>query len=203
MIKNVIFDIGGVLMDYRWIDVVMGYGLTREKADEIGRKFLRHKTWHDLDRGVITEEEAIAAYEKEFPEEGDLFRYFFDHKGDLDIPRTEVVERFYKLKKAGYSIYLLSNYSKCLFEAHYKDISFSNLIDGKVISYEDHLMKPEPEIYERLLTKYDLVPEECIFFDDRDDNVEAAKKLRINAYRTLTSEDVVYHIRKLLEMAEN
>lgn len=76
-------------------------------------------------------------------------------------------------------MYLLSNYGKTSFEAaktHGK-LSFLPLVDGAVISYEVQIVKPEPGIYQKLLEKYHLKAEECVFLDDKAENIEAAQRL--------------------------
>ena len=83
------------------------------------------------------------------------------------------------MKEQGYRIYLLSNYSELLFQQHTKNASFLQYIDGKVVSYQVHIGKPDPEIYRCLLEKFQIRPEESIFFDDRKKNIEAAEKLGI------------------------
>ena len=108
----------------------------------------------------------------------------------MHIPRTDVWKKFHELKEKGYHIYLLSNYSSDLFHKHTKGASFLDDIDGMVVSYQVHVKKPEPEIYHCLLEKYGLKAEECIFFDDRAANTEAAEKLGIRSV-TITSKEVL------------
>ncbi|MBQ8038835.1 MAG: HAD-IA family hydrolase, partial [Lachnospiraceae bacterium] len=79
------------------------------------------------------------------------------------------------------------------FDTHTKDADFLNDIDGKVVSYEIHKIKPDPAIYEYLLEKYDLKPEESVFFDDRLENTEAAEKLGIKSY-TITSKEYLLEV---------
>ena len=111
----------------------------------------------------------------------------------MHIPRPDVWERVHALKQKGYRIYLLSNYSKDFFEVHTKGASFMDDIDGKVVSYEIHEMKPDKIIYEHLLGKYDLKPEESVFFDDRPENTETAEELGIKSY-TITSKEYLLSV---------
>ena len=92
------------------------------------------------------------------------------------------------LKEKGYKIYLLSNYSEELFHVHTKGAKFLDVLDGEVVSYQVHALKPDREIYEILLEKYSLKAEECLFFDDRMDNVEGAKKVGIQAIQVTSRE---------------
>lgn len=86
-----------------------------------------------------------------------------------------------KLKEKGFGLYLLSNYSEELFTVHTAGLPFLELVDGGVISYQIHQIKPNPPIYEYLLQKYQLKAEDCLFFDDRPENTEAARKLGMQA----------------------
>ena len=111
----------------------------------------------------------------------------------MPIPRKDVWEKVHALKEKGYKIYLLSNYNKDFFDVHTKGADFLDDIDGKVVSYEIHQIKPEPAIYEYLLEKYELNPQECVFFDDRPENTEAAEKLGIQSY-TITSKEYLLDV---------
>lgn len=94
-------------------------------------------------------------------------------------PRAYAVPLIESLKAAGYRIYLLSNYPIVLFEMHKarQCFPFLDLVDGAIISAYERVVKPEPGIYELLLKRYGLEASECIFLDDREENVDAAKAL--------------------------
>ena len=132
----------------------------------------------------------IKKYELKYPDEAVVIRWFIEHGELMQVKRYDVWDKVHTLKQAGYKIYLLSNYSKDLFEKHTKDAVFLNDIDGMVVSYQIHKIKPDPDIYRYLLQKYSLKAEECIFFDDRNDNTVAAQKLGIQAV-TVESKDVL------------
>ena len=84
------------------------------------------------------------------------------------------------LKDRGYHVYLLSNYPRRLVALHTPRFHFLPYTDGRVVSYECHITKPDERIYQRLSSKYNLIPEECIFLDDRQANLDAAEKLGFN-----------------------
>ena len=117
----------------------------------------------------------------------------------MPLPRKDVREKVHALKEKGYRIYLLSNYNGDFFRAHTKDADFINDIDGKVVSYEIHKIKPDAEIYEYLLEKYDLKAEESVFFDDREENTKAAEKLGITSYTITSKEYLLEVLDKFLE----
>ena len=93
--------------------------------------------------------------------------------------------------KKGYKIYLLSNYSEELFRKHTREASFMDDIDGKVVSYEIHEGKPDEAIYRYLLDTYGLVASESMFFDDRTENVETARRLGIQAHVIQSQEQLL------------
>jgi FMN phosphatase YigB (HAD superfamily) len=97
------------------------------------------------------------------------------------------------MKEKGYRIYLLSNYSEDFFRVHTKDASFMDELDGKVVSYEIHKIKPDAAIYMHLLDKYQLDAKECVFFDDRQENTKAAEELGIRSY-TITSKEYLLSV---------
>lgn len=191
--KNLIFDVGNVLLEYRWNQMLLDYGLSKEEAAVAGPLFFDHPNWKELDLGVLSVEEVICLYEKSLPQYAGLIRWFLSHLELMPIPRKDVWEKVHTLKEKGYKIYLLSNYNKDFFEIHTKGADFLNDIDGKVVSYEIHQIKPEPAIYEYLLEKYQLNPQECVFFDDRPENTQAAEKLGIQSY-TITSKEYLLDV---------
>lgn len=180
MLRNMIFDVGDVLIEYRWKDMLMDHGLSEQDALRVGNEIFNSGLWEEVfDLGLMTPEEVIEEYYKKYPEDGKEIQWFIQHGEQMHVPRPEIWEKVRLLKEQGYKIYLLSNYSELLFRQHTENASFMDCIDGKVVSYQIHKEKPDPEIYRYLLEKYQLVPEECLFLDDRKKNIEAAEKLGI------------------------
>lgn len=193
MIKNLIFDVGNVLIEYRWHQMLLDYGLTKEEAAVAGPLFFEHETWKELDLGNMPVEDVIVLYEKQLPQYAGLIRWFLTHLELMPIPRPDVWEKVHALKEKGYRIYLLSNYNEDFFRVHTQGASFLEDIDGKVVSYEIHKIKPFPEIYQFLLDKYGLKPEESVFFDDRPENTQTAEELGIKTY-TITSKEYLLKV---------
>lgn len=193
VIKNLIFDVGNVLLEYRWYQMLLDFGLTEEEAQTARTLIFENKIWNEFDLGNLAFGEVVDLYCKELMQYEELLRWYFCHLEWMHVARPDVWKRVHALKEKGYRIYLLSNYSKEFFDVHTKDASFMNDIDGKVVSYEIHAMKPDAVIYEHLLSKYDLKPEESVFFDDRPENTEAAEKLGIKSY-TITSKEYLLSV---------
>ena len=198
MIRNLIFDVGSVLIGYRWKEMLTDdFGADPAISEDLGRAIFDDPIWNDFDRGVCDEKEAVDHYCRRFPEHEDLLRRFFDEAERMLVKRETVWDRIAALKEKGYKIYILSNYSEYLFKKHTDGLPFIDLADGAVVSYEIGMLKPEKGIYEHLLEKYGLLPEECIFYDDRSVNVEGAKALGIESYLITSEEDLLEKIGKL------
>lgn len=147
-----------------------------EKRDKIRECIFQSQEWQKLDRGTITEEEALRAFIQKLPEEKSLLEEIFPkYLTDCLSPNEENIHSLYLLKQKGYQLYILSNFHKRLFEKIEKEWEMFSLFDGGVVSCYCHLLKPEREIYKTLLEKYSLQAQESIFIDDVFENVEAAK----------------------------
>ena len=180
MIRNILFDIGNVLASFRWPSLFRDLGFEGEAFDRIAAATVLHPTmWNEFDRSLMADEEIITKCIERAPEYEQEIRLLFS--------KTELLVEEYphsygwikELKERGYQVYLLSNYGKTSFEAAkaHGRLSFLPLVDGAVISYEVQVVKPEPEIYQVLLKKYSLKAEECVFLDDKAENIEAAQLL--------------------------
>ncbi len=175
MIKNIVFDIGGVLIDFNpLIFLTKEYG--EQKGRELTQLIFKDPCWQDLDKGTLSFEEAIEFFSAKRPE------YREDIKRALSIPfiegyfseKTDTVELYRELKRNGYNIYLLSNFSKEGFD-HVRTIyTFLEECHGMVVSAYIKMIKPEPEIYRYLLDTFNLDPDETLFMDDLQVNIQGA-----------------------------
>jgi len=180
MIRNVIFDIGNVLASFRWADLFRDLGFTGIAFDRIAAATVLHPTmWNEFDRSLMTDEEIIAKCIERAPEYEQEIRVLFSKTELLVEEYSHSYSWIKDLKDRGYKVYLLSNYGRTSFKAAktHGRLSFLPLVDGAVISYEVQVVKPEPEIYRALLSKYGLKAEESIFLDDKAENIEAAQLL--------------------------
>ncbi|KAB0578434.1 putative hydrolase of the HAD superfamily [Fusobacterium naviforme] len=179
MLKNIIFDVGDVLLEYRWPEALMALGLPEQEARTLGRRMVHDPIWTMMDYGVMTPLEVAEKMRIVYPEQGDKIQWMMEHPKTLYVPRPEIWERVHRLKKQGYRLFILSNYGKEMWEAHAAFQPFMQDMDGAVISYRMHLLKPNRDIYEYLLDTYALKPEESLFFDDRRVNTDGAKSAGI------------------------
>jgi HAD superfamily hydrolase (TIGR01509 family) len=179
MIKNVIFDIGNVLLEFKPLDY-----LRKTFNDDNLEKFLykevfQCKEWLHLDRGILTQDEAIKIISLRNPKQEVHIKRCMDNWIDILSPIEGTVKILNELKENGYKLYLLSNFHSLAFEAVYSRYDFFKHFDGGIISYKENLLKPESEIYTKLLDTYNLNAEECLFIDDTLVNIEVASSLCI------------------------
>ena len=175
MIRNIVFDMGNVLLRFEPEYFMTREGITDEKDREVIRSELfQSAEWALMDLGLLTEDTAEPRVLARIPERLHektvrLLRNWA--VPEAPIPGMEsLVER---LKAAGYGIYLLSNASVAQHE-YWPKQSVSRLFDGKLISCDIKVVKPAREIYERFTQKFGLVPEECVFIDDAPANIAGA-----------------------------
>ncbi len=181
MLKNLIFDVGEVLLEYRWGEALTDIGVDAEEAREIGGKLVRDPVWMMMDYGVMSAEEVAEKMKIIYPEDAEKMGWILRHPEHLVVPRPEIWERVHRLKEKGYRIYILSNYGKDMWEAHAAYQPFMRDLDGCVVSCRIHLLKPDARIYEYLLREYGLKREESVFFDDKAVNTEGARAVGLPA----------------------
>jgi putative hydrolase of the HAD superfamily len=198
--RNVIFDVGSVLLDYRWEDMLRDYGLDKEDALRVGHEMFDDPEglWQQMDLGIRSIEDIIAAYAQHYPKDAEVIRWFIEHGEYMHVPRPKVWKMVHQLKEKGYHIYLLSNYPEGLFHKHTQYADFMKDLDGKMVSYMIHEAKPSVAIYQALCERNHLTPSECIFFDDRKENVEAAIRFGMASKQVLSQEGLLEDLQMLL-----
>lgn len=175
MIDTIVFDMGGVLIDFSAQLFTERLQVSGEDRALLERHVLRTTDWVRLDRGTITEAEALvhacAGLPRHLHTAAD---YIINHWNEPIVPIEGTAEVVRELKARGYALYLLSN-AGVRQHSYWNDIPGSECFSGTVISADLHLLKPEAAIYQALFDKFDLTPANCIFVDDLPLNVEAAQ----------------------------
>ena len=177
MIRNIVFDMGNVLLDFS-IDRVISPYFSREEDRALIRKLVFDSgEWDRLDAGEFTEEEALSRWQAKVPDslrEGvaEMFAHWHETLTEID----GMADLIRELKKAGYRCFLLSNTSLRV-ESYWKDFEVLRLQEGRIISARCRWMKPDPAIYKCLCDTYGLLAEECVFIDDRIRNVQGAERI--------------------------
>lgn len=175
MIKNVIFDLGGVVLGRelrRLGDVLNTFAFI--SADESFPEF-----WSEFDRGTYTREEVTTLLSEEYNLSYEDASEQVQQLLDLLQPIPETVAVIEELKERGIRCYVLSNMSK-EFYAELLKFPVFDLFDGAVVSYQERVNKPDRRIYEIILSRYGLEPSETVFADDKIANTEAAAALGLH-----------------------
>ena len=197
MIKNIIFDLGNVLINFKPYEFLLRFTNDKEYIEQFVAKVTRSKIWLELDRGTNTLENARTIFLSNYPREKDFIELFFDQWMDMLTPIDENIKILEELKELGYRSYILSNYIKEAFSYVGSKYSFFSLFDGQIISGVENVIKPEKEIYELLLSRYNLVPEECLFIDDILFFLKPAKKLGMITIWNRPETDLREELKKL------
>lgn len=179
MIKNVIFDIGNVLVRFMPDVAMKQLGIPEDKIEAVLRATVNSKWWTEMDRGFLPEEALWQYMIEEAPQLREEILLFKEQGIDKVVRAFPYAADWMKeLKERGFKTYLLSNYPKDFFECHSAGFfPFMPYIDGKIVSAYVEMIKPDPNIYRELLKTYDLKAQECVFIDDRRENIEAARQL--------------------------
>ena len=179
MIRNIIFDVGKVLVSYEPEAYMRKLGLDEAARAAVNQAMFENPLWGQADKGVMTPEEFLEAYIAGAPEYEKEIRLIHSTVGNTVELLPYVMDWIEDLKKRGYGIYILSNYGENMWNQTRDKMQFLSLADGAVFSYTCKMLKPEKEIYLYLCEKYGLIPEECVFIDDRQVNIEGGQKVGI------------------------
>lgn len=197
-IKNIIFDFGGVLMDWNPRYFFKDYFNDDEKM-EFFLKNVAVDDWNaEQDRGRTLKEGTEILIEK-YPDWEKEVRAYYDNWTTMlrsDIPKN--VEVLRKLADTDYELFGLTNWSHETFPYALANYDFFELFKGKiVVSGEEKLIKPDPKIWELLLERYSIKAEESVFIDDNAKNIEAAKTLGFITVHVTEETDLQTELEKL------
>ncbi len=184
MLKNLILDMGGVLLRYEPRYFIRRAGITdTDDIELLVREVFYSKDWARTDFGTLDEAGLEALVLPRLPERLHAVAH------DMIFHWTEPIEGVPGMaelirgaKARGLRIYLLSNVSRRIHE-YWNDIPGSEYFDGRVISSEIHMVKPNRDIFEYLLSRFGLSASECLFVDDMPENVEGARSAGLFAFR--------------------
>lgn len=179
-INTVIFDIGGVLVDFHPMEGMKEMGFSKDAISAFQDKIFSG-VWEMCDQFPYEDEEIRNLFKEKVPEYEKEVDIMWDNLHPISSAYDYSVPWLKELKEQGYKIYILSNFGKRAFEINSAIYPFLNYIDGKVVSYEYQVIKPSAKIYDILINKYQIVPEEAVFIDDRYINIEGAKACGLHA----------------------
>ncbi len=182
-LKNIIFDFGGVLVDWNPRYLYDKYFGDEERSEWFLNNICLYSWNLQMDGGKPFAEgvRELQALHPEWKEAIAIYHTRWVEMMGGEVEGTADVLR--RLKAAGYKIYGLTNWSAETFPLISDTYTVFGEFDGIVVSGEEHLLKPDAAIYRCLLDRYALIPEESIFIDDNEANVAAAIELGIEAHR--------------------
>lgn len=176
-IKNIVFDIGGVLADFPVMEFLGNKGFDGPMIKRILKASVMTPYWGQFERDEITEEEALKGFASADPEiEKELSDAFSSVEGLL-VSRDFAIPLVQSLHEAGYKVWYLSNYSRKAYNECGESLSFMPYMDGGIVSFRVGKTKPDPQMYRQFLDEYGLKAEECLFIDDTAENVDVAREL--------------------------
>ncbi|MDO4187411.1 MAG: HAD-IA family hydrolase [Lachnospiraceae bacterium] len=179
MIKNIIFDMGNVLVDFCWEKAFRDKGIDGDMLERVANATVRDKDWDEFDLANISHEQIINNFIENDPEIEKEIRIATSSIGDMIKKKTYAEDLIMSLQKAGYKVYILSNMSPEAFNEAGDDLKCNELADGSLFSCDCHLVKPDLEIYKLLLKKFNLKASECVFLDDKKENTDASEQCEI------------------------
>lgn len=196
--KNVIFDVGGVLLDWNPGRILEGYYADPGERAAMKELIFYHADWLELDRGVLSESMLLERIGeragRSVPELANLFEVIRDSLQ----PKRDSVALLAGLAARGVPLYCLSNMPAGIFAYLRERFQFWTHFDGIVVSGLVKLVKPEAAIFEHLLSRYGLAAEDSVFSDDLPANVEAAKALGLHGVVFQSAEQVEVALRGLI-----
>lgn len=180
-IKNVVFDLGNVIVRWSPLEIIrLTFGST-ESPEQLAKSLFQSQIWFDLNKGFISEAEAKSLYKQQHSLSSDDCERFFYYAKHTQLLLYGSVDLVKRVKGAGYGVYALTDNVIEIVEYLKDTYTFWDLFDGAIVSAEVGLLKPQPEIYHSLLLQHDILAHETVFIDDMAYNVEGAESVGMSA----------------------
>jgi epoxide hydrolase-like predicted phosphatase len=199
MIKNIIFDLGNVLISFRPSEFFDKNNYPESLKTTILSDIFRSKEWLLLDNGDITITEAIDSISKRSSLNREEIAHIFNLRTDIFFPIDSNVKLLPGLRKRGFRLYYLSNFPQDIFDEIKNGYYFFRYFDGGIISSEVKISKPDNRIYKILFEKYLLKAEESLFIDDTEINVKSAEALGMHGIFTDGSTEISKEIEEAIK----
>lgn len=198
IIDTIIFDSGNVLVDFAWKKHMEDLGFDQKTIDYLTEHVIRNPLWSEGDRGVRPYCDIVEEFCQNNPEYEKEIRKYLEHPGELITERSYTIPWLQELKSAGYRLYVLSNWSEpCYKELKDSILRFEKYLDGAIWSYQHKCIKPEPEIYRKLINLYDIDPTRAVFLDDTQKNLDGAKPFGFHTILVTDQETALAGLRAL------
>ncbi len=181
--KAVIFDLGGVVVNYNPKSYLLDRFTDEDTEKFLYDAFFGSEEWKMLDKGTIEQHNADTVFMQRAKKVGLSFEMqaLIDDWYYLLKPKKDVCSLILELKQYGYEIYYLSNISHAAIHFLRNQTNVMKMFKGGIASCEVQLLKPDPEIYRRMLSQFSLPPESTVFIDDTPQNVDSAHNFGIKS----------------------
>jgi len=176
MIRNIIFDLGNVLLDFDPDNYLEELGYKGKLKGKLKSEIFETEEWLMLDRGTITQKEAVETWQQQNPDLKAEIEDVMDEWEKILTLKEDTLEVLKTLTEKDYNLYILSNFHHKAYDYVSSEYDFFNYFDGRIISADIGMVKPEAEIYAHLLDKFNLKAGETLFIDDSKENIKAALK---------------------------
>ena len=196
-IKNIVFDVGNVLVRWDPQGIVERVFDGHANLPQLMQEIFKHETWLLLNRGEITEVEAIDRYHQLLKIDKKHLQHLVNVVKDSLTPIEESIALLENLSHQEFKLYALTDNTHEIMAYLRKRYQFWDHFQGVIVSAEVGYLKPAKEIYEILLSTYQLIPEETVFIDDVPRNVEGAKALGIHGIVFEEPAQCIAHLKKL------
>ena len=195
--KTIIFDFGGVLID--WNPRHLYEKMFQDKNEmEWFLKNVCTDEWNLMHDKGAKFSESIPVLQAQYPQYSKEIESYYTRWPEMVAGKIDgSVDILQELQAKGYTVYGLTNWSRETFNIVYDEYEFFRKLDGIVVSADEKLLKPDPELFKVLINRYDLQPESCIFIDDNLRNYEAAKAMGFISIRFISPEDLRLALQKL------
>lgn len=196
-ISNFIFDLGGVLINYQPREYLEEF-VDSTKVDVLLKIIFQSSEWIELDRGTLSEDEAIEIWCDKNPSYANEIKLVMKNWMDMLTPKLENIKFLELLKVEGYKLFVLSNFHEKAFNFISQKYDFLKLFDGMTISFKVKMVKPESQIYKSLIREYGLNPFLSLFIDDSEENIKTAERENLRTFLFTSDEEFQRFIQNFL-----
>jgi len=197
-IRNIVFDLGGVLLEWNIDKILSVVSDSPEARAAIKKAVFLHPDWLELDRGTLKEEDAIVSFRRRSGRPLEEMKKLMHVVKESLVPLPDSMKLLDELRQKGLDVYCLSNMHEKSWELIRTRFDFWDKFKGIVISCTLKMVKPEPQIFEYLLSTYHLDPRQTIFIDDHERNIVAAEKFGIHGIFFTSAEECRRKIEEII-----
>lgn len=197
--KNVIFDLGRVVLIWNPEKVIADFTQDQALRERIKTDVFFHQDWLDMDKGLYDEATAAPAMCKRTGLTDHELKELLSRARESLVDDPATITLMHECARHGLNLYCLSNLS--IDNYHYiKNRAFFKLFKGAVISALEKMIKPDENIFNLIVNRYDLDPSQTLFIDDTKANVETAERLGIKSIQFTPTEECFRKIREIVGM---